>query len=135
MSKLPLQNIVGSRIESAKFDKPSKSWLIHFANGDSLNIECMWRLIEDGCICSTSDDHDQMFGRDKPFNGEAALNEMAEHEILSAQCNDLVGDISIKLGEYFVLEVVAISAGYESWQYKQKGGNSFVAVSVQVHSY
>ena len=135
MSNLPLQKIVGSRIESAKFDKPSESWLIHFANGDSLNIECMWRLIEDGYICSTSEDHNQMFGGDKAFNGEAALNEMTEHEILSAQCNDLAGDISIKLGKYFVLEVVAISAVHESWQYKQKGGNSFIAVSGQVHSY
>jgi hypothetical protein len=135
MSDVPIQNIVGSRIESAEHDRNSGSWLIHFANGDSLNIECMWRLLEGGAISSTSEDHAQLFGLDTPVDGVEALIEMGSHKIVSAQCTNSTGDLVIELGQGFSLQVVAISAGYEAWQYKQKGGSSFVAVGGQVHGY
>jgi hypothetical protein len=135
MSNLAFKNIVGSRIESAKYNKDAESWFLLFVNGDSLNIECMWRLLEDGLISSTNNDHGHLFGRESPFNGEAALNEMAAHEILSTRCADGTGDLEFKLGQNFTLQVLADSAGYESWQYKQKNGRSFVAVSGQVHGY
>lgn len=133
MNQTQLQNIVGSRIKSARFNKESQSWLVLFTNGDSLNIECIWRLLEDGYLSLTSNDHDQLFGRDAPFNGEAALNKLAQHEILSAQCTAQTGDLEIKLGQHFNLQVIADSAGYESWQYKQKNASNFVAVGGQVN--
>jgi hypothetical protein len=135
MNQTQLQGIVGTRILSAWHNKESDSWLVLFTNGDSLNIECMWRLLEDGCIKSTSNDHDQLFGRDIPINGEATLNKLAEHEILSAQCTAQTGDLDIKLGQHFNLQVIADSAGYESWQYKKNSGGSFVAVGGHVHGY
>lgn len=135
MSKSPIQNIVGSRIESAAHDPDSGSWLIHFTNGDSLNVECMWRILEEGTISSTSEDHAQLFGRDTPFNGEDALKEIGVHKIVSTQCTNSTGDLDLKLGQYFTLQVIATSAGYESWQYKQKSGSSCVAVGGQVYGY
>ena len=135
MNNKPLQTLIGDRIEIAKYDKASESWLIQFKSGSTLNIECMWRLLEDGVITSTSYDHGQMFGRETPFNGEAALNEMAAHEILSIDPRVETGDINIKLGEYFDLQIMPISAGYESWQFKENNGQSIVAVSGQFHVY
>lgn len=135
MSNSPLENIVGSYIESVEFEPEAKSWLLKFRNGDSLNIECMWRLLEEGVITSTSEDHSQFFGREKPFDGIAALNEMGAHEIRAVKVSQSTGDINFTLGQYFILQITATSAGYESWQYIQNSGKSFVAVSGQVHEY
>ena len=121
--------MVGDQIEKAKHDNSSQSWVLHFKSGSTLNIECIWRLIEDGVITSTSEDNGQMFGREKPFDGEAALTEMAAHKILSVEAKEETGDINLKLGEYFTLQILSISAGYESWQFKDKSGQSIVAVS------
>ena len=76
-----------------------------------------------------------MFGRETPFDGEAALNEMGAHEILSIDAQIETGDINLKLGDYFILQVIPTSAGYESWQFKEKNGQSIVAVSGQFHTY
>ncbi len=135
MNNKPLQPLVGNRIEKAKYDDASKSWLLRFQGGSTLNIECMWRLLEDGVITSTSYDHGQMFGRETPFNGEAALNEMTAYEIMSVESQAKTGDINIKLGEYFMLQIIPVSAGYESWQFKENNGQSTVAVSGQFHVY
>ena len=135
MNNKPLQALIGDRIEIAKYDEASESWLIQFKSGSTLNIECMWRLLEDGVITSTSYDHGQMFGKETPFNGEAALNEMAAHEILLIDPRVETGDINIKLGEYFDLQIIPISAGYESWQFKENNAQSIVAVSGQFHVY
>ena len=135
MSDLLLQNIVGSNIESAEFETEAKSWFLKFRNGDTLNIECMWRLLEEGFITSTSEDHGQIFGLAEPFNGIKALNEMSAHEIRAVIVCQETGDINITLGQYFILQIIPISAGYESWQYKQEDSKSFVAVGGQVHEY
>ena len=135
MNTKPLQSLLGDRIENTKYDEASESWLIQFKGGSTLNVECMWRLLEEGVITSTSSDHDQMFGRKTPFNGEAALNEMEDHEILSVDAQVKTGDINIKLGEYFTLQILPTSAGYESWQFKEKDGQSITAISGQFHAY
>lgn len=135
MSNEVLKSIIGQHIESASHDVDSNSWLIKFGGGSSLNIECMWRLLEEGVITSTSYDHGQFFGNEKPFNGEAALNEMAEHEIVSVDSHVETGDVNIKLGEYFILQIIPTSAGYESWQFKDTNGSSIVASSGQFHTF
>ena len=135
MSTKPLQSLVGSRIEKVKYDNGSQRWLIQFKCGSTLNLECLWRLLEDGVITSTSEDHGHTFGRENPFDGEAALNEMNDYEILSVVAQAGTGDIIFKLGEYFTLQIVPTSAGYESWQFKERDGQSIVAVSGQFHTY
>ncbi len=131
----PLRSLIGNRIVKSSYNEASDSWLILFKSGATLNVECMWRLLEDGVITSTSYDHRQKFGRETPFNGEAALNEMAAYDIISIDCHVETGDVNIKLGEYFNLQIIPISAGYESWQFKGSDGLSIVAVSGQFHSY
>ena len=135
MSTKPLQSLVGDRVEKAKYDEGSQSWLIQFKCGSTLNLECMWRLLEEGVITSTSDDHGHTFGRETPFDGEAALNEMVAHKILSVDAQVETGDVSLSLGDYFTLQILPTSAGYESWQFKEKNGQSIVAVGGQFHTY
>ncbi len=135
MSEYPLKNLVGSNIQSAELDSGAKSWLLKFNNGDTLNVECIWRLLEEGYLSSTSEDHDQFFGQKKPFNGIAALNEMSTHKILKVSVCQNTGDIDITLGKYFILQIIPTSAGYESWVYQQNDGQRFVASGGQVHSY
>jgi len=128
-----LQWLIGDRIKSGKYDAESKNWLIKFESGALLNIECLWRLLEEDVICSSSEDHEHKFGLAKSFNGEAALTEMGEHEIKNISVTSGVGDIVFTLGELFKLQVIVTSAGYEAWQIKNKNGQSIVAVSGQLN--
>lgn len=128
-----LQWLVGDRIESSKYDSNSQAWLITFQSGATLNIECIWRLLEEGVICSSSEDHGNQFGLAKPFNGEAALTEMGQHEIKSVTVTPDVGDITITFGSLFILQVIVTSAGYEAWQAKHSNGQSVVAGSGQLN--
>lgn len=134
MEQEPLQSLVGDRIEKARHDNLSKSWVLHFESGSALNSECIWRFLENGVITSTSEDHGQMFGRENPFDGEAAPNEMAAYKILPIEAEEETGDINLKLGEHLTLQILPIPAGYESWRLKDKIGQSIVAVSGQFHS-
>lgn len=117
MSTKPLQSLVGDHIEKAKYDKGTQSWLIQFKCASTLNVACMWRLLEEGVITSTSDDHGHPFGRETPFDGEAALNDIKAHKILSVDAKVETGDINLKLGDYFTLQILPTSVGYESWQF------------------
>jgi len=135
MSESFLKNLVGSKIDSVEFDAAAQSWLLKFHNGDSLNIECMWRLLEESLVASTSEDHGHFFGREKPFDGVAALIEMGTHEIRAVEVNRETGDLAFELGQYFVFQVISTSGAYESWQYVDNSGRRFVAVGGQVHEY
>jgi hypothetical protein len=67
--------LIGDRISGVRFEDDSKAWLVSFQSGASLRIESMWRLIEEGVICSTSFDHGHCFGQAKDFDGKAALED------------------------------------------------------------
>ena len=107
--------LVGDRISSVEYIAESKSWDVSFKSGSSLYIECIWRLIEEGDICSTSQDYGHQFGLEKPFDGVAALKEIGQYKIASVNTVAGTGDLIIKFNELFVLEILTTSAGYEGW--------------------
>ncbi len=115
MNLFSLQWLVSDKISSVDYIDSSKSWAISFESGSSLYIECMWRLIEEGDICSTSEDHLHQFGLAKPFDGVAALNEISQYKIESVILKEGTGDLFINFEDLFILEIIVTSAGYEGW--------------------
>jgi len=108
--------LIGDRIESASYETESQRWIVTFHSGAVLSIEAMWRLIEDGRICSTSLDHGHLFGRPKPFDGIAALKEMGQYSVEKVEVDEPTGDLFITLVSLFELQILSTSAGYEPWQ-------------------
>ena len=127
--------LVVDRIASAQFDTQTGAWQIVFQSGATLRIECIWRLFEDETICSTSSDHGHRFGQLKDFNGVAALQEMSQYPIVSVRVRPEAGDLFIKLGTMFALEVISTSAGYEPSQITHPNLGTMVASGGKLHRF
>ena len=106
----------GDHIESASYNAESGTWIVVFGCGAALSISSLWRLIEDGDISATSQDHGHRFGLPKDFDGAAALESMKKYPIGRIEVSPGIGDLFLTLGEEFELQIIATSAGYEPWQ-------------------
>jgi hypothetical protein len=127
--------LIGDSISSATYNEGSKSWTVSFKSGVSLNIECLWRLIEEGDICSTSEDHGHLFGRGKPFDGVAALKKMGQYKIDSVETVAGTGDLIIKFNKLFVWQILTTSSGYEGWNINHPNFGSVFTQGGQLHTY
>ncbi|HMK60919.1 MAG TPA: hypothetical protein VK452_07215 [Dissulfurispiraceae bacterium] len=127
--------LVGDRIESVQLETESGAWRIGLQSRATIRIECLWRLFEDRDICSTSLDHGHRFGQSKEFDGIAALKEMGQYPITSVKVRPKAGDLFIKLGTMFELEVISISAGYKPWQITHPTLGSVVVSEGELHKF
>jgi len=91
-------------------------------------------MIEEGIICSTSFDHGHCFGQAKDFDGKAALEEMGQYAIERATVRPETGDLFLKLGDMFELQILATSAGDEPWQITHPSLGTVVASGGELHT-
>lgn len=127
--------LIGDRIESASYENDSDTWIVMFHSGAALSIGAMWRLIEDGTICSTSLDHGNRFGLAKDFDGVAALREMSQYVIEKVDARSGTGDLFLTLGPTFELQVISNSAGYEPWQLTHPTLGQWVVSGGELHKF
>jgi hypothetical protein len=114
---LSLQWLVGDALVKADFFRESESWLLTFGSGSTINIACLWRLKENGRIVATGYDHGHVFGLPAPFDSSLALVECIRAEPVSlVHVQSGATDLKIGFGPRYMLEVLPVSAGYESWQ-------------------
>jgi hypothetical protein len=114
---LNLRWLVGDTLAKADFFRESESWLFTFNSGSTINIECLWRLKENGTIVATGYDHGHMFGLPAPFDSSAAIVERVKTESVSfVHVQGGATDLQIGFGPRYLLEVLPVSSGYESWQ-------------------
>ena len=114
MDLFSLQWLLGDKIVSAKYDENANAWSLYFHSGACLYIECLWRLLEENKVLSTSEDHGHLFGSPEAFDGAAALTLMNAYPVAVVTVREGTQDLIIKFGDFFVLEVLVSSAGYAS---------------------
>src|SRR5215204_427351 len=130
--RLPLTN--GHDVERVEFD--GHNWFFRFSDGEWLRAGCLWRVLRNGHISLTSNDHGQLFGLNKPIDAELlATAALAGKEITSVAWDDGTADLSLSLGDDLWLQLVTDSSGYESWElfidgkrYIAQGGGAVVAL-------
>jgi hypothetical protein len=125
----------GDHIESASYEAESESWIVVFGCGAALSISSLWRLIEDGDISATSQDHGHRFGLPKDFDGVAALKSMKKYPIGNVEVRLGIGDLFLTLGEEFELQIIATSAGYEPWQMTHPKLGTWVISGGELHAF
>jgi hypothetical protein len=100
-------------VERVEFD--GYNWFFRFSDGESLRAGCLWRVLRNGHISLTSNDHGQLFGLNQPINAELlATAALAGKEITSVAWDDDAADLSMSLSD-LSLQLVTDSSGYESW--------------------
>jgi hypothetical protein len=103
----------------ARAEKVDSSWFFSFGNGGSIATESPWRLIANGAISVTSEDHGQNFGLPAPVDaGKHVLNTLQGHPVTTYSLNDSTGDLSLSFTADIVLQFLNMSSGYEAWRSK-----------------
>ncbi len=103
-------------------------WLFEFGGGTNVNVECLWRIIQEGRICATSEDHGHKFGLPAPFDAQSfAVKALEKKTVTSAALHPETADITLQFEGDVRLEIIPNSAGFESWQLRSPFGKSFVA--------
>ena len=119
--------LAGDALKSAT--EQNGMWVLRFKSGATLSVESMWRIIDNGVLNATSFDHGQQFGLAKPFDCVAALERLQIFSISAVTVREGTADIDLQFGDTHVLEVVATSAGYESWSAKHPQFGSVIVSS------
>jgi hypothetical protein len=118
--------LVGDRITTAEFSTDAAAWELSFESRATLRFQCLWRLLDDGVLCLTSEDHGHQFGLPRPVDCVATLRALAAYPISSIHLREGTADLILGFGTQFTLEVVAVSGGYESWHLSHPVQGSFV---------
>ena len=97
-------------------------WRFTFGLDSVLTAECPWRVIKDGRIVLSSEDHGQRFGHPQPIDAESECKELIENRLIeSISVSDETRDLKIEFGKGLRLEIIPLSSGYESWQISGPG--------------
>ena len=119
--------MMGRKVINISFRKP-ESWDFDLEGGGSLSVDCPWRILKDGHIVISNEDHMQKYGLSEPINsGQAATKILVPNHIIDVQVHDGTADLIISFDQNKQLQILPISSGYESWQVNDPNGKSIIA--------
>lgn len=107
---------------------PPASWVFSFDDVLGIRVECPWRLIHQGKIAVSSEDHDQQFGLPSPVDAAAKGSALlAGAQIQQVNVREGTADLLIHLDGDLRLEIIPFSSGYESWHVFTPSGEQIIA--------
>jgi hypothetical protein len=125
----------GDTVSKVAYDPPADTWTVLFTSGARLSVPCLWRLLRDGRLSWTSEDHGQSFGLLRPFDALAAIGELEGNTVNAASVREGTGDLTLVFSGAKSLEVVQTSGGYEGWSAQHPSlGTVFLGSSGEVHA-
>lgn len=96
--------------------KQEAGWHLVMSSGLIIGSFEPWRLLGQGRILITGEDHGHIFGFPEPVDAESKFNELVKSATIERVAVDPVtGDLAIELSGPLVVQVLTMSAGYESW--------------------
>jgi hypothetical protein len=123
--------IVGNELVSV--ERLDYSWFVGFGAGITVATEAHWRLIADGRIVVTSEDHGHQFGLPEPVDAAARLLARTRgHQSSGAAIDPSTGDLTIDFVERMQLQFLQTSLGYESWRLYVHGSETICGGGVQI---
>src|SRR5688500_7419462 len=95
-----------------------------FRFGDHLlQIECLWRIVEDGLLRVTSGDNGHPYGLGRPVDAPAEANKLLRGQrVAKVQGGSVRADVVVEFERGLRLEVLLNSSGYEAWQFFDRTG-------------
>ncbi len=124
---IDLSWMAGRIITEVSFHEP-KLWSFVFGLDARIDVECLWRVMEDGKVILTAEDHNQQFGLPNLINAATKAFELiADRQIKAAHLRDSTADLEIEFSGNMRLDIIQNSSGYESWRMLDPLGASFFA--------
>ena len=104
------------------------TWRFVFGDDARVHAGCPWRVVRDGGIVLSSEDHGHNYGLPAPVDAEAECRALiAGGMVRAAEIRADTRDIAIGFASGTRLEVIPLSAGYESWQVAGPGRRVVIA--------
>jgi hypothetical protein len=135
MSSSPLAGLQVATVGSTcAVELNENVWAFVFTRSDqptcTITVESIWRLIEDGRIAVTSEDHGHPFGLPEPVHAEGqARRGLADKSVLEIAVDRTTGDLTMVFAGGVRVQVLTTSGGYESWQaYFRSGDEDIILV-------
>jgi len=115
--------LIGRQLLS--LEKKDFSWFFAFGPGVTLTTESPWRLLDQGRIVVSSEDHGHQFGLPAPVDaGLRVLSRAAGRTVEAASVASDSGDLILQFSGHVFLELLQLSSGYESWRLLVNGSES-----------
>lgn len=103
-------------------------WSFNFEDGSEISAECPWRLLQEGHIFISNEDHQQKYGLPAPLDAALVAADMLRSKIItSVEIKAGTSDLVLKFVDSLQLEIVPFSSGYESWGISMPSGFRIVA--------
>lgn len=119
--------MIGRTIIGVSLNEPTQ-WSFSFGLGVGIGAECPWRLLKDGRMAISSEDHLQQYGLPAPIDAAAvATDTLASRAIVQVEVKDGTADLVLEFADGIRLEFLSISSGYESWGVTTPSGFQVVA--------
>jgi Family of unknown function (DUF6188) len=126
MSPFDFSWMLGSHVK-VSFSEPS-TWCFTLGDSRSILVDCPWRLLHQGSIRISGEDHRQQFGLPAPLDAaEVATSFLARAVIRSVEVRNGTADLLIDFDDGWRLEIIPFSSGYESWQVCAPTGKTIIA--------
>ena len=107
--------LVGQKI--SKVEKSETSWCFTFENGGYVQATTFWRLLAEGRIFVTSEDHGHIFGLPKPVDAaERVIKIIRGQKISKFLVAEITSDLLLYFGNGAQIHILNTSCGYESWE-------------------
>ena len=120
--------MVGRSIAEVVIRNPT-SWTFAFGKDAEIRTECPWRLIADGRIVLSGEDHGHKYGLPAPIAADrACLARIGGAVIVAAEVRDGTRDMVLGFASGDRLEILPLSSGYESWHLVGPDGSFTVAI-------
>jgi len=112
------------RVEGRPF-----TWQFHLQRDCFVNIECPWRVFEDGNYKFSGADHDQKFGLSEPFNVVRETTALiAGKNLTEISIAKEAADLVLHFENEVRIELLQNSGGYEAWNVAGPEGILVVAM-------
>lgn len=93
------------------------TWCFGFEVDAEIQVNCPWRLIRDGGITLSSEDHGHRYGLPHAVDAQADCRAIVGGAaVRDAEIRDETRDILLTFASGARLEILPLSSGYESWE-------------------
>ena len=103
------------------YENYPQNFTFEFGEG-ILAVDCPWRVIEGGRLRRTSEDHGQQYGLTAPLNAYAEAEKLlVGRRVMASRLREGTSDLVLEFEGDILLEVIAVSSGYEPWNFTAPG--------------